>query len=328
MTEYMCTVCPGETRKFSESNWPQHAKSKRHTEAGGDASSYWLPNEDHSDVAEAVEASVAQAAQEMIQDELDLDLPPIEVDEPEEEDIPIPELPELDDDSLLSKLKGVAEPGAEDSELAALRFQLAQAERERDEAVERAKEWRPDVDVVIYDTAEEAYNFFGREKLAHIAETRLAKMNKERVKQGLPPLYTGEPAEYRRLLEQEIVTICQEMVNRRNGIKKAKKIIAQRMLKMVKPDGNMVQVPVEEQINNGRGSLYDPIARYKEKGFKLPSPTRCNLRDCWDASAVVNGKYSYGGYCSYEHMVIIEGKDGKGRNDGRETRMLDLAART
>jgi len=320
MDKYMCTACPGEKRQFTSANWPQHVKSKAHQEAGGDEMSYWMPEGDTpSQVAENL---IAAAAADIIEAD-ENEAPPVEA---EGEDIPVPDMPDLDDDTLLARFS--EDPAEEeDSEVARLRFELAEARAEIEEANRRAAEWRPDVDVAVYNTPEEAYQFFGKEKLGQIAERRLAKMNKDRIKEGLPPLYTGDPAEYRRLLEEEVVAICKEMVSRKNSIKNANRVIAQRTLKMVKPDGNMVQIPVELQINNGQGSLYDPIARYKEKGFKLPSPTRCNFRDCWDPSAIHNGKYLFGGYCSQEHQQMIEGDDGKNRNNGRETRALDLAAR-
>ena len=324
MTNYMCTACPGETRKFTSSNWPQHVKSRAHKEAGGNEMSYWIPDEEkaqdetHSQEAEDL---IAEAAADIIAEETEEAIPE---DEPEE--VPIPDRPDLDDDSLHALFAEQDAP-EEDSEVARLRFELEQAKAEIAEANRRAAEWRPDVDVAVYNTPEEVYEFFGKDHLAKIAERRLAKLNKDRIKEGLPPLYTGDPAEYKRLLEEEIVAICREMVSRKNAIRSARKVVAMRTLKMVKPDGNMVQVPVELQINNGQGSLYDPIARYKEKGFKLPSPTRCNLRDCWDPSAVHNGKYVFGGYCSEEHQNMVEGSDGKARNNGRETRSLDLAAR-
>ena len=302
--KYRCTACPQDDREFAGHTWNSHAKSKKHQENGGDEMSYELVNE----------------------------TPAIEVEEEEIEVPPIPERPELTDDDLVAMLEAstfedLDDEPVESDELTELRMELARVEAERDEANRRAEQWRPDVDVAAYSTPEEAYAFMGRERLVATAEASLAQQNKDRIKRGLPPLYSGEPAEYKRLIEEEIVKTCRELVDERTKWVNTKAPIPMRTLKMVKPDGNVVQIPVEAQINNGAASLYDPIARYKEKGFKLPSPTLCNLRDCHAPSAVTNGKYDYQGYCSRDHMFIVEGNSGSGRTEGGETRMIDLAAR-
>jgi hypothetical protein len=68
------------------------------------------------------------------------------------------------------------------------------------------------------------------------------------------------------------------------------------------------QIPLENQINNMKGSLADGIIRYTRKGFKLTDPFLCPRAGCYRAAASDEAKrWLYDGYCTDRHRVQVEG---------------------
>jgi hypothetical protein len=216
-----------------------------------------------------------------------------------------------------------------------LKTALAKAEEERDEALAakaRAESDRqrfmPYADMPIIRTADDVLAHFGEEALRSMAEGELAIENKRRQKDGRPPLWSEDKAYYEKLIRDLMAKLAQEMSQERSRAlpDDPKKILRMRTAKMVFPifgdgcddnpktpcyrHGSIRQIPLEGTINNGAGSIADPIERYKRKGAKLAFPIRCLLRDCDEAEALdpVTGQRLWGGYCSETHLRVMEGQ--------------------
>jgi transposase-like protein len=188
--------------------------------------------------------------------------------------------------------------------IAELERQLAEAEKENREQRAELEKHRPTVEWHVYRTTDQVRDFFGEDRLRDIAGLELAAQNKERVKRGLPPFtYQSDPDLY----ERQIARILKEMLDRRTKWVDANKRV--RVVKMAgrNADGsgwNAVQIPVEVQINNEAGQSGAAIWKQRDKGRKLITPYLCQRIDCWLEAAVGgDGKFSYAGYCSQEHMA-------------------------
>lgn len=98
---------------------------------------------------------------------------------------------------------------------------------------------------------------------------------------------------------------------------------ALRVVKALKPNGNLVQIPIEGQINNAAaGNPEDAIGvrHYARKGYIILMdleaflPVYCLARNCWAAAMVPGLSKRFpahvdvigSGYCSYDHMVFVE----------------------
>jgi hypothetical protein len=83
-------------------------------------------------------------------------------------------------------------------------------------------------------------------------------------------------------------------------------------IKAVKPDGTLVQIPFEDQINNNVASPENAIGLrgYQRKGFHIlfdfetHEGAMCPTWDCW---AKWDSKLH--GFCSEKHMAITKPKD-------------------
>jgi hypothetical protein len=186
----------------------------------------------------------------------------------------------------------------EKDRIAALEAELAAAKAE-------AARYRPFVDVSnrMFSTVQDVRDYYGERKIRDIAGDELANINKTRLRQGLDRI-TYSDAEW----EQAIDEKAQEILGDRTRWVKTDGG-ARRTLKMVRPDGSLTQIPVEDQINNQAGSLNDGVGRYKDKGFKLATvdgAILCAMEDCWEPSAVENGQPVYAGYCSAQHRGMVE----------------------
>jgi len=204
-------------------------------------------------------------------------------------------------------------------QVAELKAELERVKKERDQ-------FQPFREVPVYTTPEEAIEVFGIDHLREIAEEALAKEERRLRERGRRPRWETDPDGYEKEIARLIDEIASEAVER---VTKwvpddISKIIPQRTIKLVAPNGNMVQIPIEAQINNGAGSMADPIERYKRKGFKLATPVRCALRDCWTPAAVSGGKLTYAGYCSETHRQVKEGNTLR-RADGAEVTLATNA---
>lgn len=180
-------------------------------------------------------------------------------------------------------------------ELDKLRAEAADAER-----------FRPfqDVSDLMFDGPQAVINHFGPKYMRDLAASELADINKVRLRQGFDRVtYTDE--EWETAIQEKAAEMAQDRfkyVPTEGG--------ARRTLKMVKPDGTLVQIPVEDQINNQAGSLSDGINRYKDKGFKLAVDEDrrilCPMENCYGSAHGSAGQYTYAGYCSEAHRLMVE----------------------
>lgn len=205
------------------------------------------------------------------------------------------------------------------SENAELRRKLAAVERERDT-------YRPFVEVANPESAGDVIAHYGLDHMRVIAEVSLAADNKQRVREGRPPLWANRD-EYEQLIAETVERKAEEMAGDRHmwtsGVKNGSHTRL-RTFKMVTPDGRMVQIPIDVTVNNGNGSLGDPILRYQRKGFKVASPVRCKLVDCYEPAPFEDGRYLFNGYCSVSHERFMEG-DVLTRSDGQRVNVYETA---
>ena len=76
-------------------------------------------------------------------------------------------------------------------------------------------------------------------------------------------------------------------------------------MKVLKANGNMVQIVVENQVNNEEGQPGAAIWKARDKGDKLISPYLCQAYNCWEPASVdERGKLKHAGYCSEAHMAL------------------------
>jgi len=204
------------------------------------------------------------------------------------------------------------------AELEKVKSELESVKAERDQ-------FQPFKEYPVFETASDVIAFHGEAHLREIAEDRLARADAEARKRGRPPQWEGDRQGWERRVAEVVAEIAEETVGAKSKwVEDPGKATPQRTMKMVKPDGNMVQIPVEPQINNGAGSISDPIERYKRKGFKLATPVRCALRDCWEPAEVSGGKLVFSGYCTEAHRQRKEGAVRR-RSDGGEITMAGAA---
>lgn len=269
---YYCTVCDVE---IAANGWFGHQRSNKHLENGGTPDSYRLvvSDDDLTEMAAHVSA--------------------------------VAHLPEADVREILAENERLKQ------ELAASRAETTK--------------WQPFVERVPFETAADVEAHYGADHMRFIAEVRLATENKRRQKEGLPPLWVNTD-QYEQMVAGESASAAQEMVadqTRWTSAVAKGEHTKLRTFKMVKPadasrdtcseqpcykHGSSWQVPVEDQINNGAGSLADPIERYKRRGHKAMTPLRCHLVDCWTPAAVSEqGDMLWRGYCSKLHHDYIEG---------------------
>lgn len=185
-------------------------------------------------------------------------------------------------------------------ELAALR---AEAARYKDEA-ERYRPFR-DVSNMMFESPQQVIDYFGPKAMRDLATSELSDINKVRLRQGLDRVtYTEE--EWEEAIQAKAAEMAQDRfkhVPTEGG--------ARRTLKMVNPNsGTVVQIPVEDQINNQAGSMGDGVNRYKDKGFKMAVDSEgrilCPTENCWAPAHGESGAYTYGGYCSERHRLMVE----------------------
>lgn len=185
---------------------------------------------------------------------------------------------------------------------------------ERDEYIAelegRIERLRPDKDVPFL-TAENLEGLLGREHLQEVAETKLAKENQERVLKGLPPLYAMSDTDvYQAKIDNEIEQLKTALVARQTKwVDMSTEGGGTLTMKMVHPNGTGVQITVEDQVNNGAGAPGANIHLYRDKGFKIMVPYRCQLRDCWATARVVDPDATVvevvDGYCSDQHAAKV-----------------------
>ena len=185
---------------------------------------------------------------------------------------------------------------------------------ERDEYIAeleaRIERLRPDKDVPFL-TSENLEGLLGREHLVAVAETRLALENQERVLKGLPPLYAMSDTDvYQAKIADEIEKLKTEIVaGQTKWVDMSREGGGTLTMKMVHPSGTTVQHTIEDQVNNGAGAPGANIHLYRDKGFKIMVPYRCQLRDCWATARVVDPDAAIvevvDGYCTEQHSLKV-----------------------
>ena len=187
--------------------------------------------------------------------------------------------------------------------IAALEAELVEAEKRLGEQAKELEKHRPSVDWHVYTTPEEVREHFGEDRLQDIAGLELAEQNRQRVKRGLTPFdYEHNQAMY----EKVIVRVLDEMLARRTKyINPQKRVRVVKMAARSNEGGwNIVQIPVEVQINNEAGQSGSAIWKQRDKGRKLVMPYLCQRIDCWrEAMVGADGKFQYAGYCSQECLA-------------------------
>lgn len=232
---------------------------------------------------------------------------------------PVPPTPPVGDD--VAEAAGITPAQLNEivSENQDLRRRLLAAEKERDN-------FRPFVEVRNFESAGDVIAHYGLDHMRLIAEISLAADNKQRAREGRPPLWTNRD-EYEQLIGGVVESKAAEIAKARfqwtrdvsNGTH-----TKLRTLKMVSPNGNLVQIPIDVTVNNGNGSLGDPVLRYQRKGFKIASPVRCKLVDCDEYATIDDGRYLFGGYCSASHERFMEG-DVATTRDGQQVSVYSTA---
>lgn len=182
---------------------------------------------------------------------------------------------------------------------------LAEKDAELEEARELVEEYKPTVDVsgFLMESPDDVKARFSEQHLRDIAAAELAEINRQRHKNGLPPItYSDEE------WEKKIAEAVEDLINdrHRTNIPEPPHRLM-RGLKLIFPDGSLRQVPYESQINNLAGSIADAIERYKLKGAKPTEPLLCPTYDCYRVSLVGDdGRFAYRGYCSRDHFQRTE----------------------
>ena len=191
----------------------------------------------------------------------------------------------------------IAEP---DIDAAAAQARIRELEAELAEAEAKVKEYSPTARVNIPDTPEGWIEFLGEDKITELTDDVLAAENRDRFKKGRPMLDIKDNPDLR---AKEI----EKIVAKREAAKTKHVVddLRARTVKLVKPNGTIIQVIVEEQVSNEKGQPGAAIWKAKEKGFKLADPYICQAYNCWLPALVgEDGTFAYSGYCSSEHMAF------------------------
>lgn len=218
---------------------------------------------------------------------------------------------------LAAELEAARLEAQEALELAAQEAERADAAEAKAAAAEaKAETLSPTIDVThrMYSTAEQALEKVPEDQLRDIAATELAEMNRGRQSKGHFPI-TWSDKEW----AEGIQRAAESLATDSSGHVALEGPLG-RVLKMVNPrNGTVVQVPIEDQVNNHRGSLRDSVARYTDKGFKIAVVVLdagtdderiarfCATMNCWSPASVDRGSNDLlGGYCTEDHRDRTE----------------------
>lgn len=223
-----------------------------------------------------------------------------------------------------------------EAELEAERSARQSAEERIGELLAENDEIRADSDVthLLFESIDDVAGAFTDEQIREIAAQELAELNRGRLLRGFQPIEWG-PEQWQEATDK----VRADLVADRGGHVPGQGPLT-RVIKLVNPNTRgLVQTVMEDQVNNFKGSLADPIERYRRKGFKVAmvrvsfasdgrmvvdpdgtlKTTLCPSKDCWDPALIDRGgNYVHGGYCAESHRRRTEpDPDGAGVADRR-----------
>lgn len=178
-------------------------------------------------------------------------------------------------------------------------IRIAQLEAELAASKAQLAEASDDIKVTLYDTVAGVIDYFGADRIAKIART---KLNAERKAQGFPPV---ELALDNYEVQEKVQELAEELLSRRTKFAGENNL---RTVKMAYPDQRMPQgyrlvaIPVEPTFNDEVARPGRALSLQRAKGFKLAVPVICHRGPCWLPAAQANGKLTFEGYCSEAHM--------------------------
>lgn len=180
---------------------------------------------------------------------------------------------------------------------AELQARIDELEAKVAEAEAEAERLSPSVKLKLPATAQEVLEAHDADTFRELALTKIAADNSNRFREGKPPLdFANNP----QIVDAKMLELAQHLADARK--RPPSEIYRQRVVKVRKLNGCIVQIPVEEQISNEAGQAGAAIWKSREKGDKVLDPYLCQMRDCWLEAATDDvGQLSLDGYCTPEH---------------------------
>lgn len=201
---------------------------------------------------------------------------------------------------VAAPVEAPAEVDEADAALAELQAQLAEAQARAEAAEAAAIESAPVVKVPVMTNRQSVIDAVGDGALRDEAMRAVGKVNRQRMANGLMPVDLSDSPEFKAEYEKAIqdrLTAKTRYVSPLNKL---------RVMKMVKPNGGIVQVPVEKQLNNEAAQEGTALWKAKAKGYKPTDPPYCHAHNCWEFSALdaAGAPTPFNGYCSAEHRLL------------------------
>lgn len=192
---------------------------------------------------------------------------------------------------------------------AELRARIAELEAANDRLTEQVEDLKPtkDIQAMIDDRVQWLTDNSpeGDRYWLNRAEAEFKAENRQRAKDGLTPFNINEFPDMLDDLINQLKT--KEAMA---GAQEPSEPPSRRVKMFVMRNGmpTIEQIPMENQINNMKGSLADGIIRYTRKGFKLTEPFLCPRAGCFRPAASDEfGRWQWDGYCSETHRREVEG---------------------
>ena len=190
-----------------------------------------------------------------------------------------------------------------------LRVEVALLEARNAELDAEVERLKPTVDISAYVTDRvqwlEDNSPEGDQFWTNRAERKFSKDNMKRAKDGLVPFNIKEHPD---MLEDLIVELKTTERSRQQGEPEEPASRKVKMLIVRNGQPTIEQIPLENQINNMKGSLADGIVRYTRKGFKLTDPFLCPRAGCYKPAGTDDaGQWLHDGYCKDSHRQEVEG---------------------
>jgi hypothetical protein len=187
------------------------------------------------------------------------------------------------------------------AEIERLKAEAAEAQAKA-EALDPTK----DVSGQLFNNTADVRRFFPESHLVDIALDEWAAENKDLTRRGRNPL----PEPKGQDLEKRVERAAAELLADRTAHVQQRGFLL-RVVKMVKPNGSLIEVPLEGQINSFRiGGAERAFAPYRAKGYKVADPYLCQSQGCWLEAVIGNdGQFAFDGYCGVDHRSRTELSD-------------------